>query len=402
MRIGYIVFAFPQLSETFISGEIAVLERRGVAVTAFTLEPPRPRPSLVEGVEADVPSVDCSLPASNLRRLTVLFRMFSLAVRRPVAFVRTLLSAVFSRRKAVCLNFLQAGKAALHLRRHGVDLLHGGFADQPATVAMFAAALSGLPFSFAAHSGRDTRAEAVMLKQKVRYAAFVRTATRYIQEDLLGRFGGNGKVRAIHCGVDRREFEKTSAHRRRPFRILSVGNLVEPKGFGYLLRAARRLKERGLAFECVLVGDGPLRRDLEALRDELGVADVVTFAGALSHDDVKERLREAAVFVLPCVPVPGGYMDSSPVVIKEAMASGVPVVSTDISGIPEAVEAGAGILVPPGDAEALAGAIEEVYDDSWNGGGRFPAGPRIVEEKFDIEKNVAAMARAMREVASLC
>jgi len=395
LRLGYIVFSFPQLSETFISDEVSALKSLGVDVTIFTLEPPRAPSPLVKEVKVNVPSVDCSLPSSNLRRFLLLIRLFPLAARRPVGFIKAAVSALPSFKKIVCLNFLQAGKVAQYLRGNEFDLLYGGFADQPATVAMFAAAFAGVRFSFAGHSGRDTCAEAVLLKTKIKRAAFVRTATRYIKKNLAKRFGHTGKLIALHCGIVLHQFPNARRRRQASFTVLSVGNLVEPKGFPYLLRAARELKDRGMGFRCVLVGDGPQRRYLEDLRVELEVGDVVAFVGALSRAEVKELLKGAAVFVLPCVPIRGGYMDSSPVAIKEAMACGVPVVSTDISGIPEAVKEGAGILVPPRDPAALAAAIKEVYDDWRNGGRKFTGGRRVVEKEFDLEKNVASLAGEM-------
>jgi glycosyltransferase involved in cell wall biosynthesis len=401
VKIGYIAFQYPQLSETFISDEIAELVRRGVDVTVFTLDPPGPRDALVKEVTAAAPTVDCSLPASNLRRLKLFVRLFPLAARRPVAFARAVATAGFSFRKIACLNFLQAGRVALYLKGRDVGLLHGGFADQPATVAMFAAALCGIPFSFAAHSGRDTRRCTTLLGSKIKRSAFVRPVSDFVGNSLRERFGFGEKLVTIRCGIDSRDFaggERGDG----AFKVVTVGRLVREKGISYLLRAAYALKQKRLAVSYRVIGAGPVRDEILALSAALGLDRDVEFLGALSRSAVIAVLREASLFVLPCVGTPEGNMDGLPIAILEAMASGVPVVSTNISGIPEAVEAGAGILVPPGDAEALAGAIEEVYDDSRNGGDGFPAGPRIVEEKFDIEKNVAALARAMKEVASLC
>jgi colanic acid/amylovoran biosynthesis glycosyltransferase len=401
--VGYIVYDFPRLSETFISDEIAVLGRLGMDITVFTLEPSSSPSPLVGEAKVNVPSVDCSLPNSNVRRLLLLFRLFPLAARRPIGFIRAAALAVSSFRKIVCLNFLQAGKVALFLQRNKTDLLHGGFASDPAAVAMLAAELSGVPFSFAAHAV-GFFVSPILMKEKISKAKLVRAASHYNKtylEDhfvkISNHFDSNDceKIRAVHCALDLEKFPLSQNSSSREFRIISVGRLVEKKGFSYLLMALRELNEEGLHLATTIVGDGPLADELMELKARLDLGDEVDFAGPLPRADVIAQLRRASLFVLPCIRAANGDMDASPVVIKEAMACAVPVVSTNVSGIPEAVKDGAGILVAPHDPAALAAAIKEVYDDWRNGGRKFTEGRRIVEERFDLEKNVATLAWAM-------
>jgi glycosyltransferase involved in cell wall biosynthesis len=403
VKIGYIAFQYPQLSETFISDEIAELVRQGVEVTVFTLDPPRQRDFLLEDRNVNVPVVDCSLPPSNLRRFLFLVGLFPLAVRRPISFVKSIASAVSSFRKIVCLNFLHAGKVALFLRRNKTDLLHGGFAGDPAAVAMLAAELSGVPFSFAAHAV-GFFVSPILMEEKISKAKLVRAVSHYNKtylEDhfvkISNHFNSNDcvKIKAMHCALDLNKFPLSRNSSSREFRIISVGRLVEKKGFSYLLMALRELNEEGLHFPTTIVGGGPIANELMALKARLNLGEEVDFAGPLSRLAVMVRMRMASVFVLPCIRAANGDMDGLPIAILEAMACGVPVVATNISGIPEAVKEGAGILVPPHDPAALAAAIKEVYDDWRNGGRKFTGGRRVVEEHFDLEKNVAALAWAM-------
>jgi glycosyltransferase involved in cell wall biosynthesis len=179
--------------------------------------------------------------------------------------------------------------------------------------------------------------------------------------------------------------------RRRPL-LLAVGQLKHKKGLHHLLDACRILVDRGSSFDCEIVGDGPLRGELTARIAELGLRSHVRLLGALPHEVVVERYREASIFVLPCVTGPDGGRDGIPNVILEAMAMGVPVVSTRHSGIPEAVQDGrTGLLVPPGDAEQLAGAIARLLDDGALRERLGSRGRERVREVFDIEANAKAL-----------
>ena len=180
--------------------------------------------------------------------------------------------------------------------------------------------------------------------------------------------------------------------------MLAVGQLKEKKGFVFLVEACRLLSESGREFRAEIIGEGPLRAELETAIHRAGLGDRLVLRGALSHAEVRAAYAAADLFVLPCIVGADGDRDGIPNVILEAMASGLPVVSTDHSGIPEAVEHGAsGLLVPPGDAPALADALATMLDDGEMRRGFGEMGRKLVADSFDLETNVR---RLFEEFAS--
>ena len=171
--------------------------------------------------------------------------------------------------------------------------------------------------------------------------------------------------------------------------VLAVGQLREKKGFGFLLKACQRLVEQGYELKCDIVGEGPLRQSLEAEIRQLSLEDTVTLCGALPHQEVIAKYRQAMMFVLPAVMGADGDRDGIPNVILEAMAMELPVVSTRLSGIPEVVEDGInGLLVPPADERALAEALIRLLDNPDEGWRMGRKGRETVIENFDLEQNV--------------
>jgi colanic acid/amylovoran biosynthesis glycosyltransferase len=170
--------------------------------------------------------------------------------------------------------------------------------------------------------------------------------------------------------------------------IVAVGRLIVKKGFADLVRACRLLMERGKSFRCAIIGEGPLEQELGAQINQLGLQDCVELPGAKPQHEIREYLVAASVFVLPSVVDPDGGMDNLPTVIMEAMAAGLPVVSTATGGIPEMViQNETGFLGPPGDTVALAGAIERLFDDIGLARRLGERGFQRAEQLFSIEKN---------------
>lgn len=254
--------------------------------------------------------------------------------------------------------------------RQRPDVIHAHFATAPAAAAWAVSKLTGVPYGFTAHGGYDLTKgpiDRAFLAVTCRDAAFVRCVSDYGRRLLVSMTGRDqARYEVIHCGVDARYFAPRPAERE-PARpagtILTVAGLVEPKGIVYLLRALAEppLKESGA--RAVIVGNGPLRADLEREAGRLGVPAL--FTGPATTDEVRNYYHDADLFVLPCVTGADGHHDGIPVALMEAMACGVPVISTRLSGIPELVEDGAcGILVPQKDPRALSGAIGALLTDS--------------------------------------
>src|SRR2546426_4330996 len=361
--IAYLVKAWPRLSETFILNEIVSLERRGVPIRIFSTKEPDTGPahSEIAQVRAEVTYLALrqhwkQAAVANLRGLG----------RQPRRYLHVLFEvterAIRQRRFAALKHFFKAAYLADILRYKPADHLHAHFASAPTMVAMFTHQLCGIPYSFTAHAKDIYVAPPAVCK--LERARAVVTCTQYNRRFLMDQFGPlcDGKVHCIYHGLDpsRFKFRLSGRDSGEPL-ILSVARLVEKKGLADLITAAAMLRDRGRSFRLEIVGDGPLRHTLEAQVEQLGLGDRVALPGAQSHDLVRRAYQRAAVFALPCVIASNGDRDGIPNVLLEAMASGVPVVSTPVSGIPELVESGVdGLLVPPNNPARLAGAIDRL------------------------------------------
>ena len=201
------------------------------------------------------------------------------------------------------------------------------------------------------------------------------------------------KIGVVHCGIDINEFTPGKKIRNKILKILSVGRLHEQKGFEYLIRACELLKrEWGLDFVCDIIGDGKERPELEEIIREIDLQKEVHLSGAVDQHGVRKAMEKADVLVLPCVAAASGAMDGIPVVLMEAMSMGLPVISTMISGIPELVRNGAGLLVEPGNVKELASAIEKFagldHDKREEAGRR---GRSIIEKEFNLKREVGKL-----------
>jgi glycosyltransferase involved in cell wall biosynthesis len=271
-------------------------------------------------------------------------------------------------------------------------------------VAFVIGRLTGIPYSFTAH-GSDLHRDRHMLREKVAEARFVVPISEFNRRVILDACGEEhaGKLDVIHCGIDPGVFcpAAEAAPGGAALRLACVGTLHEVKGQRFLVEACRRLVERGVELRCDLVGDGPDRASRERAARAGGLAERVRFLGSLPRDEVAACLRAADVAVVPSVPTRDGRRVGIPVALMEAAASGKPVVASRLSGIPEAIENGAeGLLVPPGDAEALAQALATLAADP-ELRRRFGAAARErMLRDFDLARNARTLAARFRAEAA--
>ncbi|HKX30954.1 MAG TPA: glycosyltransferase family 4 protein [Blastocatellia bacterium] len=397
-EIGYILKGYPRTSETFIANEIWLLEQAGQPLTIFSLKrlEGEKRHGVVGKIRAPViylpeptSSGDGSLPAWLWKNVPAFaashWRLFRL---RPAAYLAALGAALamsFRYRvgtgrapnRAFVKEFLQAGFIAWRSLESGrIRHLHAHFCHTSATVAMLASRLSGLPFSFTAHAKdiyRQDQNPGDLLSVKMRRAKFAVTCTR-ANEIYLDRLRpATTPLHTIYHGLDLSFFIPAAkpgsgiSDPAAPPLILSIGRLVEKKGFTYLIEACGRLKEQGYRFECRIIGGGGghYQEVISGLIERLKLQEVVTLHPAVTQEELQEIYQQATVFALPCQVVDDGDRDGIPNVLVEAMAMELPVVSTRISGIPELIEHRVnGLLAPQKDAPALAAAIAELLDDS--------------------------------------
>ena len=261
---------------------------------------------------------------------------------------------------------------------------------------MLAGRLTGLPYSFTAHA-KDIYHENVdteLLKEKIHGARFVITVSEYNRRHLAELAGEDlaGKIVRLYNGIDLNRFGTGSQARREPDLILAVGRLVEKKGFHHLVQACRLLQDWERPFKCVIAGEGQERTHLAQQISTLGLQDRVTLLGAQPQEKVIETMKRATVLVLPCVVSSTGDRDALPTVLLEAVAVGLPAISTSLSGIPEIIDHGkTGLLVPPDNPMLLAKAIVEVLGNPKLRERLAREGRSKAEEAFDIRKNVLVL-----------
>ena len=253
---------------------------------------------------------------------------------------------------------LEAAVVAAWCRRDRIDHLHVHFGTNSAMVGMLVNRLTGIPWSFTAHGPEEfDRPLGIALSEKIRSANFVVAISSFGRSQLWrwSDYAQWKKIHVVHCGLDAAFMDgATKPIPMRP-RLVCVGRLCEQKGQLLLVEAAHILKAKGIAFEIVFAGDGPMRGDIEAAITKAGLDDCISITGWISGQRVREEIEKARALVLP------SFAEGLPVVIMEAMALGRPVVSTMVAGIPELVTPGeTGWLVPAGDVAALAQAIIEV------------------------------------------
>jgi glycosyltransferase involved in cell wall biosynthesis/peptidoglycan/xylan/chitin deacetylase (PgdA/CDA1 family) len=396
--VAYVMSRFPKISETFILTEILALERRGVRVEVYPLL--RERAALIHPEAAAVVARAHYLPFVSRAVLASQLHWLRRAPRAYLGAVRDVASATRG-----SLNFLAGGLAIVPKVAHaarlmqdaGVAHVHCHFANHPAVAGLVIGRLTGLPYSFTAH-GSDLHVERRMLPEKVAEAAFVSTISddnrRLIVSECGGRFAD--KVHVVRAGIDTTLFapHRNGGRPPGPLRVVCVGTLHEVKGQAHLVEACRLLAAGGVDVACRLIGDGPDRRRLQRAVAEAGLTGRVELAGARTRAEVAAELTAADVLVAPSVPTRRGRREGIPVVLMEAMSSGLAVVASDLSGIPELVDDGAsGLLVPPGNAHALAAALRALAGDPALRGRLGARGRERVLEEFDAERTAAQLAR---------
>jgi len=389
-RVAVLVKRFPRLSESFILNELIELRRQGLDLVVYALMDPGE--ALVSEPAAVLrPEViylhDARHPVASWRRLVS--GAFRQAATHPAKALRVLWALVSVHRSLPSLRHALEGLwLARDLRRRGIVHLHAHFAHGPTAIAYMARLAGGPPFSYTAHAKDLYTTLPRNLRIRTAAASFVVTCTGH-NADYLERVIGSrpAGLQVLHHGTDLRRFNP-AARAPQPGRILSVGRLVPKKGYGELLAALHLLARADIRFRCDIYGGGPLRDELAGRISDLGLAGRVILHGARLQDEILAALHHATVFALAPVIMEDGDRDGIPNVLVEAMAAGVPVVATRISGIPELVRDGEeGLLVEPKDPSALAGALQRVLSDAGLAAQLAAAARRKVERNFDVEAN---------------
>jgi len=401
VKVAYLVSRFPKVSETFILDEILALERRGFEVELFAFVRER---SATAHPEAEQLTARCRV-ASRLSPALWIAPLFWL-VRAPRASLAIWTQVLWANRRSArlgarALAVLWLSSAyALAILRGGAHHIHAHWATHPALGAWVIHRLTGLSYSFTAHAD-DLFVQQNLLAEKAHAASFVVTISEYNRRFLAAHCGQpTPRIEVVRCGVRTDTFSPPGPAPGSPFRVLCIARLEAKKGQATLIEACAELVRRGVDVRCDLIGDGTDRDRLAALAAERGLADRVRLLGPQPRERVRAHLARACAVALPSSVRPNGRRDGIPVALMEAMAMERPVVSTPVSGIPElVVNEESGLLVAPGDPQALADALARLAADPGLGRRLGAAGRRRVVAEFDLERNVDRLARLFGALA---
>ena len=393
MKIAYVTNCFGTQSHTFIRREIEALRRLGLVIHLYGIRKDSiPAPESMAIVNETHYLYPLRLPETIL---AILYYIFT----SPLNFFRGLYKAGTSkefsirRRCKMVYHYLLAAQTARRLKKQQITHIHAHFKNVSASIAMYASHHSGIPFSITVHSAGTYKTPHILgLHQKLRQARFLVMISNYNIDYYDAIEPCRAKSHVVRCGIELDQFSfRAPRPLTQPLQILAVGRFVQKKGFAHLLDAISTLSDENINLHLTLIGDGPLMPELKAKAADSGIESVITFAGQQNTDHVRQAMTRADVVVVPSVTSDSGEMEGLPVVIMEAMASGVPVIASDHSAISEIVkDRETGLLTQEKDAQGIARAIKslELLDlDRMT-----KSAHQFLKENFDIE--IVARKRA--------
>ena len=409
-KIAYMVADFPGISETFIIREIQTLLDKGFDITILAIV----RPEDYEREESlcrksTIELCHYARPENTLRHL---YTNAKLCILHPFKYFRTakiFMGEVIKHEPKMWLRIIYHFYCGIGftelIKKKGIQHIHAHFSTGT-NMALAAASFLNLPFSFTAHASGDIFVKPILLEEKISRSEFVITVCDYGKKYLDCVTGGrfSNKFHRIYNGIEKSEFmdpgemERISNEAKEITKIISVGRLVDCKGFKTLIDACKRLVDRKYAVSCEIIGDGPEREILLRQISNLGLNKCINITGYLPLSAIYDHLRRADIFVLLSEIGISGYRDGFPTVILEAMHIGLPIVSTWVSGIPEMViNKETGLLVHERDSQGAAVAIEALIMNKTR---RKTFGHRGKERAisiFCLEKNIEMLACFLKE-----
>jgi glycosyltransferase involved in cell wall biosynthesis len=389
---AYLFERFPSFTQTFCYREVIELQRQRMAPWIFSVRKPEGEPS--QDFAAALKSQVRYLPQDDLGEE---FRWLRRCDRLPESLRADEQRLKGSRDKA---RIQEAGWLGAQMKTMGISHVHAHFAGLAARTAYWLHAHYRIGYSFTAHANDIFSAPdpelSLTLGDLMETARYVVTVSDFSAAQLRARFpAASGKIYRIYNGIALSAFAKATPAANEPL-IVAVGRYIEKKGFAGLIAACSILRDRGVAFRCLIVGEGPLETELARDVSMRKLDAQVTLTGAKTTVEVAALLASARVFALPCVAEADGGMDNLPTVIAEAMAAGLPVVSTTLAGVPEMVVDGeTGLLVRPGSPEALAAALERMVTEPETASEFGRAGLWRAKKLFAIEATARQFKRLL-------
>jgi colanic acid/amylovoran biosynthesis glycosyltransferase len=405
-RVGYLLSRYPAISHTFFLKEVLGLRERGLGVEVASINPPdRPRNDLppVERAEADQ-----TFYVKSVGLAALAFQVVKIALTHPTVALRGLRAALRLgewdlKSRAFALFYLaEALLVGRWMRTRSLSHLHVHFGGPVATVGMLTAKAWQIPWSLTLHGPDEFFDQEVFyLRQKIDSASFVVCISDFCRSQVLRIASGldDSRLEVVRLGVDCAALRPTepsldpssTPSQSSALRLVCTGRMVAAKGHRILLEALARLASESVDFTCTLIGDGPERSVLESLCTRLGIEDHVRFLGSMAHQLTLSEVAKADVFVL------ASFAEGLPVALMEAMALGIPCVSTTIAAIPELIEDHVnGRLVPPANPEALYTALKQLANHAELRSQLGQRGRATVENRYNLASNLDKLAGMWR------
>lgn len=388
--LGYLVSRYPAISHTFILREVSRLRALGHTIFTASINPPDRALQKMDAAERREAEATYCVKADGARGAAAALAWWTL--RAPLTLARTIGSALRMGRGLRGIGYAaEAAMVARWMQSHGLAHLHVHFGNAGAAVGVLVKQLTACHLSYTIHGPDEfDDVPGQRLTEKMRAADVVVCISQFARSQLMRISDAADwpKFRVCRLGVDPRSFRYTPPRDTRgPVRLLCVGRLAPAKAQLLLVEACAALRQRGIDFMLTLVGDGPDRGRIEEAIDRLALNDCVELTGALTVDGVRRALARADVFVLP------SFAEGIPVVLMEAMASGVPCVSTRVNGIPELIEHGrTGLLTAAGDVDGLADQLERLADDPGLRSALAHEARAEIEARYDLDTNVQRLS----------
>jgi glycosyltransferase involved in cell wall biosynthesis len=405
LKVAYLLGTFPQLTQTFVTREIFWIREHSVETHVFSLFSPKSIP-----VDKLAKELQPNVRYSPYLSWVIIKAQFYFLRRRPQRYFRALAKTIryTYREPKMLLRALALFPKSVYFARKMEELevnhIHAHFITLAAIAASIASDLLGITFTLHAHAVGLFKRNHQSVRRQMEDASRIVTISSYHRDhiaDLCPRIKLDD-IGIVYCSLDTDHFRplfKQSGDG--PIHILSIGRLIEKKGFEYLVDACAVLAESGLPFQCHIVGDGPLQEALQARIDDHGLQDQVTLLGALEQAQVLELYQKSDIFVLACIVADDGNRDGLPVVLIEAMSCELPVITTPVTGIIDLVQHGqSGLLVKERDIFALAEALQKLIKDEQIRRQLGKQARQKVLKDFQIQRSTAKLAAIFRKAVS--
>ncbi len=400
MRIGYVVKRYPRYSETFVVNEILAHEKAGLNIDIFALRPPCDThfQNCISQVRASVTYIRKPIQgrvSESLNSLSPTAASYFWAELQELSkLIPDFWSKLSIAQGEVASTVYQAAWLAREVKLRGITHLHAHFGSVSTSVTRLASHFADVSYTFTAHA-KDIFHESVDIDdmtRKFRDASTVVTVSDYNQQYLQQTYGKVAdKVQRIYNGLDLSQLYYQSP-KHRPYKIISVGRLVEKKGTSVLIDACSLLKQWGVDFQCQVVGTGNLENNLKQQIETLKLHDCATIIGPRPQNEVFKLIQESAVFAAPYIIGKDGNRDGLPTVLLEAMALGTPCIGADVTGIPEMLKhEETGLIIPQNNPEALAMALRTLLTSENMRVQLAENARKLMETEFNIEQNTASL-----------